>query len=144
VIGSSRVDAARGEPGVSQGGPRVLRICFVSADYHSDSTGNGRVGGIATHTATLAWAIAGLGHEVTVLTESSGVRRRYSDWEVDVVAVARGSRRLWKLGRCLPETIAGHGREVLGRACSSMVVAVQADEAFGEVIAVEAQARARL
>jgi glycogen(starch) synthase len=102
VIGSLRADTACEEPGVGHGGRRVLTICFVSADYPSDPRGHGGVGGIATHTATLARAIAGLGHQVTVLTESSGVRRRYSDGDVDVVAVARGDQRLWKLGRWLP------------------------------------------
>jgi glycogen synthase len=104
VIGSARVDTAREEPGVGHAGRRVLKICFVSAGYPSDSTGHGGVGGIATHTATLARAIAGLGHEVTVLTESSGVTHRYSDRDVYVVAAARSGRRLWKLGRWLPVT----------------------------------------
>ena len=104
MIGRPRADATRTEPGVRHGEPGALRICFVSADYPSDSTGEGGVGGIATHTATLARAIAGLGHEVTVLTESPEAARRYSDGDVNVVAVPGGGRRLWKLGRWLPVT----------------------------------------
>jgi glycogen synthase len=104
VIGWPRADASRTEPGVLHREPGALRICFVSADYPSDSTSQGGVGGIATHTATLARAIAGLGHEVTVLTASSETARRYSDGDVNVVAVPGGGRRLWKLGRWLPVT----------------------------------------
>ena len=104
MIGWPRADATPGEPGVIHAGRGVLRICFVSADYPSNSAGTGGVGGIATHTATLARAIASLGHEVTVLTESLEAARRYSDGDVHVVAVPRGGRRLWKLGRWLPVT----------------------------------------
>jgi glycogen synthase len=101
VIGDQRAGTIRREPDVVNGNAATLRICFVSADYPSDSRPG--VGGIATHTATLARAMAGMGQEVTVLTESGEVSRHvYTDGNVRVVGVPRRGQRLWKLGRWVP------------------------------------------
>jgi glycogen(starch) synthase len=80
--------------------PDSLRICFVSADYPTTSTGG--IGGIGAHTYALAHAIADLGHEVCVLAQSETSASRHADGPVTVHAIARGSMRLWKLGRWLP------------------------------------------
>jgi glycosyltransferase involved in cell wall biosynthesis len=82
---------------------RPLRICFVSADYLSDwSSKSVGVGGIGTHTFTLARAVAELGHEVTVLTERGEPPWEYQDGDVKVHALPPTSSRMWKLGRWVP------------------------------------------
>lgn len=83
--------------------PRPLRLCFVSADYPVHVEGRDVVGGgMGAHAYTLANAIAALGHEVTVLTQSDDVDEEFSERSIRVLAVARGSRRQWKLARELP------------------------------------------
>jgi len=77
-----------------------LRICYVSADY--PATSRGGIGGIGAHTYALSQAIAGLGHDVSVLTESAGGSERFADGPVTVHAIPQGSRRMWKLGGWLP------------------------------------------
>ena len=47
-----------------------LRICFISADYPPE-----QVGGVARYTASQAHALAALGHEVAVMTRTSGAPR---------------------------------------------------------------------
>ncbi len=82
---------------------RPLRICFVSADYLSDwSSKSVGVGGIGTHTFTLARAVAELGHEVTVLTERGEPPWEYQEGNVKVHALPPPSQRMWKLGRWVP------------------------------------------
>lgn len=82
---------------------RPLRICFVSADYLSDwSSKSVGVGGIGTHTFTLARAVAELGHEVTVLTERGEPPWEYQDGNVKVHALTPTSSRMWKLGHWVP------------------------------------------
>lgn len=84
-------------------GERPLRICFVSADYLSDwSSRTVGVGGIGTHTFTLAQAIANLGHEVTVLTERGEPPWTYTEGSVTVHALRPPSPRMWKLARWVP------------------------------------------
>jgi glycosyltransferase involved in cell wall biosynthesis len=77
-----------------------LRLCFVSADYPNVAAGG--LGGIGAHTSALAHAIADLGHDVSVLTESAGRAQRFLDGSVSVHAVPRSSLRMWKLGRWVP------------------------------------------
>ena len=84
----------------SHEGAHPLRVCFVSADYPNVISGG--LGGIGAHTSALAHAIADLGHDVSVLTESAGNAERFVDGGVSVHAIPRGSRRMWKLGRWVP------------------------------------------
>lgn len=77
-----------------------LRICFVSADYPTLTQGG--IGGIGGHSYTLAHAIAGLGHDVSVIGEASGRPGAQDDGRVRVHAISRGPRRQWKLGRYVP------------------------------------------
>ena len=79
---------------------RPLRLCFVSADYPPLS--HGGIGGIGAHTYSLAHAVAGLGHRVSVIAETSNGAAVPADGPVNLRAVSRGSRRQWKLGRWLP------------------------------------------
>jgi len=79
---------------------RPLRVCLVSADYPTTSVGG--IGGIGAHTSALAHALSGLGHDVTVLTESESGRGRHSDGPIAVNAIPQGSGRQWKLGSVLP------------------------------------------
>lgn len=82
---------------------RPLRLCFVSADYPVRVEGRDVVGGgMGAHAHALANAIAALGHEVTVLTQSQREDEEFTEGGVRVVALARGSRRQWKLGAHLP------------------------------------------
>src|SRR5262249_26897102 len=93
--------ASRGSPQPHARLPeRPLSLCFVSADYPTTSpTG---VGGLGAHTSALAHAIAELGHDVSVLTQSEKGYDHHLDGSVNVHAIPVGSRRLWKLGRVLP------------------------------------------
>ena len=79
---------------------RPLRICFVSADYPTTSPRG--VGGIGAHTYSLAHAVADLGHQVVVVTQSEGNSECHADGPVDVHPLPRGSARMWKLGHWLP------------------------------------------
>ena len=79
---------------------RPLRLCLVSAEYSTVTRGG--VGGIGAHFYTLAHALAEAGHQVVVLTEGVGGPQQSTEGGVEVHAIARGSRRQWKLGRWLP------------------------------------------
>ncbi len=79
---------------------RPLRICFVSADYPTTSPSG--IGGIGAHTYALAHALADLGHQVSVLTQSEGSADQHADGNVAVHALAVGSLRMWKVGRWIP------------------------------------------
>ncbi len=79
---------------------RMLRVCFVSADYPTVS--HGGIGGIGAHSYALAHALAALGHDISVIAEAAGPPGRMSDGPIQVHAVSRGSRRQWKLGRFVP------------------------------------------
>jgi glycosyltransferase involved in cell wall biosynthesis len=79
---------------------RPLRICLVSADYQTLS--GGRSGGIGAHSYTLAHALADLGHDVSVLAETSSGSGLQTDGGIHVHAISSGSRRQWKLGRWVP------------------------------------------
>ena len=57
---------------------------------------------MGAHAYTLAHGIAGLGHDVTVLTEGASRADEYADGSVHVRALPRCSHRYWKLGRLLP------------------------------------------
>ena len=80
---------------------RPLSVCFVTPEYPMTATAHEGIGGAATHSYTLAHAIAGLGHRVVVVTYSS-TARSFTDGAVRVEVLAVRSRRLWKLGRLLP------------------------------------------
>ena len=81
---------------------RPLRLCFVSADYPQESTAKEGVGGIATHTRTLAHSVAALGHSVMVLTQSPHEAHCFWDGSVRVHALSAEPLRTWKVGRWLP------------------------------------------
>jgi glycosyltransferase involved in cell wall biosynthesis len=87
---------------LSRGTERPLRLCFVSADYPTPTTEREGIGGIGAHAYSLALGIAGLGHDVLVLTETNGPTQRYMDGAVSVHALHCRSRRLLKLGRWVP------------------------------------------
>jgi glycogen(starch) synthase len=79
---------------------RSLRVCYVSADYPTLSQDGS--GGIGVHSYTLAHAVAELGHDVSVLAETTNVPGLQVDGRVRLHAIARGPRRQWKLGRWVP------------------------------------------
>jgi glycogen synthase len=82
---------------------RPLRLCFVSADYPVHVEGRDVVGGgMGAHAYTLANAVAALGHEITVVTQSDRLDEEFMEGPIRVLAIARGSRRQWKLGKALP------------------------------------------
>lgn len=78
---------------------RPLAIVYVSADY--PAPGDASLGGIGAHTYALAHAVAALGHDVRVITQSSAPGRR-RDADVEVHMLPPPSLRLWKLGNALP------------------------------------------
>jgi glycogen(starch) synthase len=85
------------------GADRPLRLCFVSSDYPVRANGRDVVGGgMGAHAHTLANAVAALGHEVTVLTESDRSEEQHTEGSIRIQALARGSHRQWKLGPYLP------------------------------------------
>jgi len=80
-----------------------LRLCFVTSDYPLPVPGREVAGGgIGAHAYTLANAIAALGHDVTVLTQSDREPIDTMDGGVRVCGLPRGSRRWWKMGRWFP------------------------------------------
>lgn len=81
---------------------RVLSVCFVSPEYPTVSLANEGIGGIATHTYTLAHAVAHLGHRVVVLAHSPLGRNSFEDGAVHVEALPLGPPRTWKLARWVP------------------------------------------
>ena len=83
-------------------GRRPLSICFVSPEYPRASTASEGIGGISTHTYTLAHALAGLGHRVVVLTDSPDRPETFVDRGVRVHALAPRSPRTLKMARYLP------------------------------------------
>jgi len=98
--GNEQLVAARAGATSSARADAPLRICFVSADYPTLTVGG--IGGIGGHSYTLAHAIAGLGHDVTVIGEASDGPTAQTDGRVRVHAICRGPRRQWKLGRYVP------------------------------------------
>ncbi len=87
---------------LSRATERPLRLCFVSADYPTTANEREGIGGIGAHAYGLARGIAGLGHQVLVLTETDGPTQHYKDGAVSIYALRCRSRRLWKLGRWVP------------------------------------------
>jgi glycosyltransferase involved in cell wall biosynthesis len=81
---------------------RPLRLCFVCADYPTAKTEPLGIGGIAAHARRLANAVATLGHDVLVLSETTGPAEQYREGPVRVHALSRRSTRWWKLGRMVP------------------------------------------
>jgi glycosyltransferase involved in cell wall biosynthesis len=81
---------------------RPLNICYVAADYPFVATTSDGVGGIATHTSTLAQAVASLGHRVVILTQASMGPHYFTDGPVSVHALPAGPLRVWYMGRWLP------------------------------------------
>ena len=96
----SEVPLSRVQPPGPAPVERPLRVCFVSADYPTTSPQG--VGGIGAHTYALAHAIADLGHEVSVITQSDNGADTHDDGPVAVHALASGSTRMWKLGHWVP------------------------------------------
>ena len=96
----SEVSLSRVQPPGPAPVERPLRVCFVSADYPTTSPQG--VGGIGAHTYALAHAIADLGHEVSVITQSDNGADTHDDGPVAVHALASGSTRMWKLGHWVP------------------------------------------
>jgi glycosyltransferase involved in cell wall biosynthesis len=95
ALSSGRRSAAT-DPG------RPLRLCFVCADYPTATTEPLGIGGIAAHARRLANAVASLGHDVLVLSETTGPVAQYREGPVRVHALSRRSTRWWKLGRLVP------------------------------------------
>ena len=79
-----------------------LSVCFVSPEYPRAATAGEGIGGISTHTYTLAHAVAGLGHRVVVLTDSPDRAETFVDRGVRVHALAARSSRTFKVAPYLP------------------------------------------
>jgi glycogen synthase len=94
--------ASRLDPAAVAAPSRPLSVCFVSPEYPMASTANEGIGGIATHTYTLAHAVADLGHRVVVLAHSPLGRDSFDDGAVHVEVVPLRPPRTWKLGRWVP------------------------------------------